>query len=159
VKSMRILFNPATKLLLKKGFGVNLDWLLTGEGEMITGENHNVPTHSTKLDNLKGIPVYDISIMAGPGDIFLDKLPEPITRLYIPGFDDCDMILQVYGDSMAPAFNAAEYVLLKRIDHERVIQYGQPHFIKTTDLGVLKYPQTNPDKTKLTLRSENPLYE
>src|SRR5680860_525808 len=59
------------------------------------------------------IRYYDMDVSAGPVEMFDDGNTCVYKELKIPGFEDCDIALNVWGDSMEPTLNSGEIVLCK----------------------------------------------
>jgi len=110
------------KYALRK-YNVNVDWLETGKGAMFIG----------KPKAEKGIPYYDIDVSAGNITLFNDHGKElPQNYFSIPPFADCDLAINIYGDSMYPKFRNGDIILCKEIhDWKNFVQFGEVYFVVT----------------------------
>lgn len=120
--------------LLARLAGVNVSWLLTGEGDM-----HKEKT--TIYQARQRIPYYDIDVTASNIERNEDWIPSiPTSYLEIPMIGNCDMALPVYGTSMAPAYNPGDVVAYKQLyDWKNFIEYGQAYLVHTKERRLLKY--------------------
>lgn len=137
--------------------GVNLHWLLTGDGPTFLDES-NQPFRSDSY----GVPYYSIEAMAHiseAGEVF-EQTPEYYIS-YKP-FDDCTAWLPVYGDSMVPVIHSGEIIAVKRLLNLEVLLWGEPYLIVTNDLAnnlrTVKLLFQHPDATFVILRASNPDY-
>lgn len=104
----------------------------------------------------EGVPYYNVSATAGNGGVLDESKPEHASSfIKIPGFDDCECFLNVFGDSMAPRYKSGEIVGLKRITDREQIAYGEVYMIVTDQQRVIKYLFPGKDETKWRLKSEN----
>lgn len=109
--------------ILSKISEVNPTWLLTGEGDMITVGNENIPAAQI-IDNeedlreainkgIKLLPEVDFKFAAG--QIELINGTESVKRYwYLPDCRDCEAIAQIAGNSMSPVYPSGCWVALKR---------------------------------------------
>jgi phage repressor protein C with HTH and peptisase S24 domain len=144
---------------IKKHFPeVNTTWLLSGVGEMYLdketlskiGHPHESPS--------TGIAYYNFEVSAGPIEMFQDD-KEVAERIFIPGFNDCDMAINVWGDSMYPHYVAGDIILAKQIHDKSIVLYGEAYLIITQELRVLKIIKKHEDPSKVILRSANDNYD
>ena len=139
--------------------GVNIDWLLTGEGEMLkTPGKEGKGSDTTEGANLtvgKVIPLYDAEAAAGNG-YEMDMSPaRPIEMIQIGGFlRESEAALRVYGSSMIPHYPPGCIVALKPWV-ERFIEPGAVYVVETTSNRYLKRLMYNTDKTALRCLSDN----
>lgn len=98
-----------------------------------------------------GIPLYNSLVHAGSPAYYNDEVNEPPVTYYIPGFQDCDVMVPVSGDSMYPDFTAGDIIICKKVDTELFIQWGHAHLVDTIQGLVLKVlmPDENPEMVKL----------
>lgn len=140
---------------------LNIDWLLTGEGDMFNTVSIVKEPHEPygKVNN--GIPVYDIDATAGGGLDFSNQLPETIKGyINLPNFKNCIAFIMVKGDSMYPRFKAGDLIGLEPLLDMDIIQWGQTYVVLTKDnQRLLKYVRKGKDEKHLILRSENPKYD
>lgn len=128
--------------IVKKYPQFNINWLLTGEGEMLKSDNiHTIIDNKEDYEKAKKIglpllPEVDFKFSAGNLEIFNN--PEFIKRYwYLPDCKDCDGIAQVAGTSMLPAYPPGCWVALKRVGFDintpNQIPFGQVFGIVVED--------------------------
>ncbi|NQU52056.1 MAG: hypothetical protein HQ522_05910, partial [Bacteroidetes bacterium] len=105
------------------------------------------------------IRYYDMDVSAGPVEMF-DYGNNPVYKeLIIPGFEDCDIALNVWGDSMEPALNSGEIVLCKEWK-ESFIEYGYMYLIITRENHrMIKYIQPGSVADTISCESRNSFYK
>lgn len=113
---------------------VNLQWLITGNGEMINSEvlprimNMNRKTtdiiHDSQVINL-----YDLEATAGLSDLFKSEQPQRVLdTIKIPNLPKCDGAITVTGDSMYPLLKSGDIVLYKKTDVENIF-FGEMYLL------------------------------
>ncbi len=125
-------------------------WLLTGQGEMLVEERDDTPEFD--LPAIKYYPNVDGSM---GGMEFLDNPDETVQLMHIPGYTDCTLAINAYGDSMSPLINSGEIVLLSEWQ-ERFFDWGKIYLIITRN-GYRTIKRIYPSDTKdhISCRSEN----
>ena len=105
------------------------------------------------------IRYYEIDASAGSVEMF-DYGNNPVYKeLIIPGFEDCDIALNVWGDSMEPALNKGEIVLCKEWK-ENFIEYGYIYLIITRENHrMIKYIQPGSTVNMISCESKNSFYK
>lgn len=155
--------NPNSDFVLKliDTFNLNPNWLLTGEGEMFQSEApsaQRIPAELVSGGGEKGIPFYDIDVMAHIAESLDLKDEKPAGILSIPGFEDCVACFPVYGSSMEPKISSGDVIAVsKAVDCERIL-WGEIYLVITDAWRVVK--TVHPGKTEeyIILRSINPDY-
>lgn len=118
---------------------LNIDWLLTGEGEMLKEKPEIFITNQEDVNEGYLVPLIPVSVMAGHLSEFdsegidlnrCDRIISPIKGV--------DMAFPVYGDSMEPEYPAGSQVLVKKINHIDFIPYGNVYVLDTTNGPLLK---------------------
>lgn len=151
---------------------VNLEWLLTGEGEMLKGGvsvtcepetevvRHNVRTFDRTIE-MQQIPLYDIAAAAGIVQIIQgDNSHIPIDHISIPNAPRCDGGMYVRGDSMYPLLKSGDIILYKEVHDLRMITWGEIYLIAYVDdhneiYIVVKYIKPGSSADTLLLVSQN----
>ena len=100
---------------IKQLYDINLDWLLTGKGEMIKSTKDI--SDCSKDKNI--IYIDKLSLQAGAGaGIYnfevetIEKVPIPLSLFKTPQNPDHLKIIQVSGDSMEPTLKDGDYVII-----------------------------------------------
>ena len=147
---------------------LNIDWLITGRGNMLQKLPKNTPISTSSLassltaneSNKDYIPLYDIIATAGNSIRFWENeenILDLIPRKF--GMRDCDLAIHVYGNSMYPLYMPGDVALLKEIADYDLINYGQVYVIITEEHRFMKYITRSKDPTNLLLHSENEHYD
>jgi DNA-binding XRE family transcriptional regulator len=100
----------------------NLNWILTGEGEML---NSSIEIPATKIisneeelkeaisKGIKLLPEVDFKFAAGQAELINGK--EYVKRYwFLPDCQDCEAVAQISGSSMAPAYPSGCWIALKK---------------------------------------------
>jgi hypothetical protein len=106
----------------------------------------------------KGIAYYNLDASAGPIEMFQDE-KEILERIYIPGFGNCDVAINVWGDSMYPHYRAGNIALCQELEDKSQIQFGEVYLIITGQLRTVKYVRKHKEKHMVILRSANDKYD
>jgi len=130
-------------LLLDK-FPINQDYVINGNGPMLK-EKTTVEEPGSKEPKVvyRGKPIhyYDLDASAGPIEMFDNGYEGDSVDLVLPGFSDCDIALNVWGDSMDPVLKSGEIVMCKKW-RESFIEHGNIYLIVTkNNHRMIKYLQ------------------
>lgn len=151
-------------------FGINRNWLIDGTDTPYSKSeaDHAVMLASTEpmagmeMRNIKkGIPVYDIDVTAGFGELsrmFTDDRLSGIVDLPQLGITDGVRIVRVSGDSMEPLINNGGYIALREIQ-SKTIFWGQIYVVILEDYRMVKIVRRHTDPEMLILHSVNPDYD
>jgi len=147
------------KSLVKK-FGIDANWLLTGEGEMFSTSSAGavITTTESQQEDVSNIPYYDIDVMAHIAESLDLKDEVPAGVLSIPGFKDCIACFPVYGSSMEPKISSGDVIAVSQAVTCDQILWGEIYLVITDAWRVVK--TVHPGKTEeyIILRSINPEY-
>lgn len=133
---------------------LNIDWLLTGKGEMI---NDSIPALPAEPLPTTGSIRYWEDVAATGGSLeFLENPNEHQIRwMDVPNFSDCTDAVNIYGDSMYPIFKNGEIIILK-LWEESFIDYGNVYLVVTKNGNrMVKYLRKADDESKVLCMSEN----
>lgn len=151
---------------------LNMDWLLTGEGDMLREEPHvSEVTEVKSLSNLKSkevkkdeqmVNLYDFEASAGLRSLLDNNHANVIDSIRIPNLPKCDGAIHIVGDSMYPLLKSGDIVLYKEmpVDMQHLF-YGEMYLISYIIEGdayvVVKYINRSPQgEPYVTLVSQNP---
>lgn len=145
----------ATLRKIEESTDLNIDWLLTGDGEMLRAE-----TKERTDDNKQYVPLIPASAFAGgvegfaPDSIILDKCEMVVTP--IPG---AQYAITITGDSMEPRFPNGARAYIKRINEVAFMPWGHVVILDTENGAFIKeiYPDTDDDGF-VWAKSINPKY-
>ena len=106
-----------------------------------------------------GIPIYDIVARGGSGATH-SQVPEvPSYWLSMPGYEDCNFGMYVFGHSMYPTIENGSLILCREIKDMSIILYGEIYLIRTHDglfVKELQKPkETNKIETHVVCVSHN----
>ncbi len=141
---------------------INIEWLLTGKGEML---KKDVPIYkgvpAVKSEE-KQIPLVNVRVAAGFGNADF-KISEQDVKAYyvIPKFKhrNIDFMIEVTGSSMYPKYNSGDVIACTIIKESSFIQWNKTHVIATQEQGLLvKRLKEGSDKNCLLAISDNESY-
>lgn len=141
--------NPTQKVLQSIASSypeLDINWLLTGEGEMIKANIqviHNSKTNEKGYEQ-QDILLYDIEAAANLKTLFDNKSQNILDTLRIPNMPKVDGAVYVKGDSMYPLLKSGDIVIYKQIYNlETDIFLGEMYLISMEVSGdeyvVVKY--------------------
>ncbi|MBD5346626.1 MAG: LexA family transcriptional regulator [Bacteroides sp.] len=141
--------------------GVSKPWLTDGHGVPFERQLHAGQMQLTDTGSRNGIPVYDIDVMAGTGELSLlftdDRI---IGHVDLPNLRDDTAIVRVNGDSMTPVIKDGGFVAIRPIYEIRYIFWGQIYVIVMDDYRLVKFLRRHPtDPGMVVLHSANPDYD
>ncbi len=162
---------PSYESLVKIAISANvsLDWLLTGEGEMLAKESapnsselQSQTEHAT--DCYAYLPLYDMSASAGGGFCATDQEEVKTLLAFKKDWIHTELLakpeelflVHVEGESMTPVLNPGDVILVKKQD-------GAPvkdgiHVVRLDDVILVKRVQRLPGG-KIKISSDNKAYE
>ncbi len=158
---------PKTKIAaIADKFGVSLDYLLKGQGEMFTDEFSQKVLEKQDQDiaqtkemlisherRIKSVSFYDVVGTMTFTENWPDQVTKPFLVTEIPGYEGCDAI-QSFGESMAPTYHSGCWVLGKRIHDRDLILYGECYIIVTRDHILIKRLLKDNDPKYIILYSD-----
>lgn len=132
---------------------LNINWLATGEGEMFLDEKAVIQS--------RGIPYYNADFLKSEQieNIFQN---DPAYYISIPPYNQVDVIcVSITGDSMSPAINSGDKIVMQRIQIPESIIYGEIYAI--TMLNGMRTVRrvirsSEPDMIRLIPESKDPRY-
>lgn len=143
-------------LIYEKCVGINLNWLLTGQGEMLYSEAtpSSLPI-SEKKRHL--IPLFDVTSIGGRQyDADMTAVSTPSEMIDTGDwFQDATAAMRVQGDSMSPEYKSGSIVALRQINDQRIIMYGEDYVVETDEIRVIKRLQRADDPAYLMACSIN----
>lgn len=154
---------------------VNVEWLLTGRGEMLKtketpSEPHadQRPSSSNKDTNIiriaqeneKGIPLIPFSAMAGALAGEQSALEYECERYVVPAFNGADFLMQVKGNSMMPTYISGDIVACKRVPMSGLFfQWNKPYVLDTKQGAIIKRIKPGSDNQHVSIVSDNKEYD
>lgn len=138
----------------------NLDWLITGNGDMLrntsrltamTSEAKLISTNKSSEDMVEAfteaakktpgaIPLVSEKAVGGlSNEHFSIKERDVLAYYVIPKFCHLgvDFMIEVIGDSMIPKFYPGDIIACSIINQSKFIQWNKPHLIATREQGLI----------------------
>lgn len=145
-------------VMFYKQRGLSVDWLYSGEGEMLVSEAIATYNSAVKPQG-KGIPLYDIVAGAG-GGAFLDSYKQT-------GFLDLTVLpsgkpvvaISVRGDSMEPTIRNGSIVLISKLEAYNTVKPDNIYVVFTRDEVLIKRLWLDRNRGEMECISDNPRYK
>lgn len=119
---------------------LNIDWLLTGEGEMLRKPDETPGAAIMEQPSeILMVPLLPLSAQGGKLNDFVTSVHDYECERIISPIKGAQLAVSVSGDSMAPEYPAGSQVLIKRIDERKFIEWGRAYVIDTSNGVVIKY--------------------
>lgn len=143
---------------------VSSHWLLTGEGEMLRGnEAEGVVVAGRKSeDEVSLVPLLPIAAQGGSLNDFVVSVKENDCERVVSPIRGADFAMPVAGDSMAPEYPAGSQIFIKKINERAFIDWGKVYVLDTCNGSVIKrvFPSDNAEKVKcVSINPEYPPFE
>ena len=118
---------------------LNIDWLVTGEGDMILPSSPSPPTVVHVSGSAETRPRLPLNVTAGPNEILDGALlaqceQVPVVKM-LPNYT---FTMRVTGESMQPYINPGDEVACLAIEEPAFLQWGRVHVLFTTQGVVVK---------------------
>lgn len=147
---------------IARSFDININWLLTGEGNMLRTESkeENIPVAHPSDSPMEGIPLIPISAMAGAFTGEQTVLEYECERFVVPTFKGAEFLISVKGSSMYPKYNSGDIVACKRLPMDDIFFQWNKVYVLDTDQGpLIKRVKPGSDKEHVLIVSDNERYE
>lgn len=148
---------------IARSFDININWLLTGEGNMLrteSGKEENIPVAHPSDSPTEGIPLIPISAMAGAFTGEQTVLEYECERFVVPTFKGAEFLISVKGSSMYPKYNSGDIVACKRLPMDELFFQWNKVYVLDTDQGpLIKRVKPGSDKEHVLIVSDNERYE
>lgn len=132
---------------------LNIDWLLTGEGEMLKTSTEQ--TETTPYT----VPLVPISAQGGSFNDFVVSVRDSDCEKVISPVKHVDFALTVTGDSMAPEYPGGSQVLVRKVNERAFIEWGRVYVLDTCNGTVIKKLNPGRDDDEVLCVSVNPDYQ
>lgn len=132
---------------------VNINWLATGKGNMLIGEEK-----CKDVDNYI-VPLLPIAAQGGNPDNFENQIKNYDCEKVLCPIRDVTLAITINGDSMSPEYTNGSKVFVQRINEQSFIEWGCTYVLDTENGAIVKnvYP-VKEDDSKVVCRSVNPNY-
>ena len=134
---------------------VNIEWLLTGEGPMLSHPTTptpptqpTTPTKPTSHPSTSGIRLIPLDADAGfPAESGGGVRLEDCERYVIPEFENkgANFLIRVSGDSMVPLYYSGDLLACRKITDIRFFQWGTVYVLETSQGVLVKRVQESID--------------
>ena len=128
---------------------VNIEWLITGEGPMLSHPTPPTPpTKPTSHPSTSGIPLIPLDAVAGfPAESGGGVRLEDCERYVIPEFENkgANFLIRVSGDSMVPLYYSGDLLACRKITDIRFFQWGTVYVLETSQGVLVKRVQESVD--------------
>ena len=133
----------------------NMDWLITGKGDMFKNATTLEPTNDGT-----GIPLIPVEAMAGYFTGEQTVLLQDCDRYVVPAFRNADFLIHVRGDSMIPHYFSGDMVACRMLSLTDIFfQWGKVYVINTDQGALIKKVEQGTSADTITLVSENEKYK
>lgn len=134
---------------------INIDWLITGKGDMLKSSKGIKPTKDGT-----GIPLIPVEAMAGCFTGSQTILLQECDHYVVPAFKNADFLIYVRGDSMQPRYFSGDMVACKMLSPtDLFFQWGKVYILDTDQGALIKKVEQGTDDETITLVSENENYK
>jgi len=111
---------------------VNMNWLKTGAGSMITSAN-------AEISYKAGVPYYDVDFLGGFDIVFNDQTAMPSYYINFKPFEKATCWCNITGHSMEPEIHHGDIIALREIEDFSFLPYGETYAIVTkNDMRTVK---------------------
>lgn len=141
------------RLIEEKYPEVSIDWLATGNGNMLESGNDSIDTQSYV------VPMLPIAAQGGTPDNFENQIANYDCEKVLCPVKGVTLAITVNGDSMSPEFPNGSKVFVQRINEQSFIEWGCTYVLDTVNGAIIKnvFPSKE-DAAKVVCRSINPNY-
>lgn len=134
---------------------INIDWLITGKGDMLKSSKGIKPTKDGT-----GIPLIPVEAIAGCFTGSQTILLQECDHYVVPAFKNADFLIYVRGDSMQPRYFSGDMVACKMLSPtDLFFQWGKVYVLDTDQGALIKKVEQGTDDETITLVSENENYK
>lgn len=143
------------ELIVRACPDLDVRWLITGEGEMLSTLEEHVPSHLKE----KELPILPFSAVAGYLSENNDAgFLEQLETCRVPFFNvrGAEFLIRCEGDSMYPRYINGELLAIKVLHDPTFFQWGKVYVLSTNQGCVVKrlFPDPN-DDNNIICHSEN----
>ena len=142
-----------------KALNISAEWLLNGEGDMLTQKKEAPKTSSADTTKKNGYITYLLPMSAMGGS--LTGFAEPGVLLQnceavVSPIENVDFAITVYGDSMAPEYPSGSRILIKKINPNLFIDWGTVYVLDTPNGVIVKEVHESNREGYVSCHSINP---
>lgn len=149
--------NKTVQELTKHNYDFSYLEPLTFKGKKASDIDKLQPRSETSEDgnNDEGTPIYEMAATAGELENVSQMPDMPSFHVKVPGYEDCNFGMHVYGHSMYPTIENGSLILCRKVNDKTVIMYGEIYLIRTADYLMVKRIQKNGKASNVLCTSDN----
>lgn len=149
--------SSSIKRILEKEYSINIDWLETGEGEMLKSSDALLPN----TNPYRMVPVFNLDAVGGSDNLNTDQSAYVSNYLPFMNAREQDISIPISGTSMYPTYSPGAYVHLREIERWReFLELGQVYVIELVDdRRLIKEIRCGEDHQHYLLHSHNPSFD
>jgi phage repressor protein C with HTH and peptisase S24 domain len=128
---------------------LNIDWLRSGHGSMLNGENGDSEvTLNTPMEEQKGateeentatwVLLLPVTAQGGSLNDFVVSVKESDCEKVVSPIRGVDFAMTVSGDSMSPEYPNGSRIFIKKINERAFIEWGKVYVLDTCNGTVIK---------------------
>ena len=119
----------------------------------------STPYCEVEEEELLYLPLLPVSAQGGSLSYFTAQVKETDCEKIISPIKDADFAIRIYGDSMYPEYPSGSQILIKKINENAFIDWGETYVLDTCNGVILKkvLPSTNKENN-IKCVSINPQY-
>jgi phage repressor protein C with HTH and peptisase S24 domain len=136
---------------------VDLEWLLTGEGDMLRDVTDPVATRAPQPQ--KGIPLIPAHAEAGVFSGEINVMELDCERYVVPVFKDAEFLIYVKGLSMQPTFRSGDIVACKKLPLDTFFQWNKVYVLDTDQGALIKRIKKSAKENFVLVVSDNDKYD
>lgn len=153
VSSIRKSISPEMLDKLRSRFPeLSIEWLLTGDGQML----NNTIQRKSDSDELFYTYLLPMSAVAGTLTDFEGSATLADCEKIVSPIAGVDFAINIYGDSMMPEYPSGSMVLIKRMNIDTFIAWGEVFLLDTVNGILLKELQPSENDDEVVCVSHNP---
>ena len=153
VSSIRKSISPEMLDKLRSRFPeLSIEWLLTGDGQML----NNTIQRKSDSDELYYTYLLPMSAVAGTLTEFEGSATLSDCEKIVSPIAGVDFAINIYGDSMMPEYPSGSMVLIKRMNIDTFIAWGEVFLLDTVNGILLKELQPSEKDDEVVCVSHNP---
>ncbi|GAB6975991.1 S24 family peptidase [Prevotella falsenii] len=124
--------------IIEKYSNINIEWLLTGKGNMLKSKDTVEAVSSiVSYDPKVGQPYYDVDFLGGFSEVYNSQVSLPDRNIIVPGFDRANLWCNVTGHSMEPQISHGDIIALRPCTIND-IQYGEMYAVVLDTIRTIK---------------------
>lgn len=133
---------------ISERLGVSVDWLLTGDGEMMIADRESADNDAHRVNRFEALPVYDNDFTCGFEEVNNEQPAVPSFYMDTPLNRSADLWCSVQGKSMLPDLEPGDKIALRQCSLES-FEPGHIYAVVLDDLRTVKKLRRVPGNPEL----------